>query len=141
MLAVKEETKWRYRMYKDWLRFLEDGFGDAFDVVEDAFQEGQDGGETTRQPRNPTAIREKLVSRDDPSYSISGSGGDSASSIMGDGLKGAPVPIPVLKSEVKKVRAMLDNAGSKYLRTLLFSNMMTIYPLTCTSSDSEEEGE
>ena len=138
---MKEETKWRYRMYKDWLRFLEDGFGDAFDVVEDAFQEGQDGGEqTTRQPRNPTAIREKLVSRDDPSYSIS-SGGDSASSIMGDGLKGAPVPIPVLKSEVKKVRAMLDNAGSKYLRTLLFSNMMTICPLTCTSSDSEEEGE
>jgi len=140
MLAVKEETKWRYRMYKDWLRFLEDGFGDAFDVVEDAFQEGQDGGETTRQPRNPTAIREKLVSRDDPSYSIS-SGGDSASSIMGDGLKAAPVPIPVLKSEVKKVRAMLDNAGSKYLRTYLFSNMMTIYPLTCTCSDSEEEGE
>ena len=137
-------------MYKDWLRFLEDGFGDAFDVVEDAFEEGQDGGEQiTRQPRNPTAIREKLVSRDDPSYSISdkkrarasGSGGDSASSIMGDGLKGAPVPIPVLKSEVKKVRAMLDNAGSKYLRTFLFSNMMSICPLTCTSSNSEEEGE
>lgn len=31
---VRQETKWRYKLYKDWLRFLEEGTGNAFDVVE-----------------------------------------------------------------------------------------------------------
>eukprot|EP01036_Dinobryon_divergens_P032347 gene32347-41911_t len=107
---VKEETKWRYRMYKDWLRFLEDGFGDAFDVVEDAFEEEPGGVEpspgsedATGRSRNPSTIREKLVSRDDPSYSAAAS--------LRSGDQGPPVSIPVLKSEVKKVRALLDNAA------------------------------
>ena len=109
-LAVKEETKWRYRIYKDWLRFLEDGFGDAFDVVEDAFEEEPGGVEpspgsedATGRSRNPSTIREKLVSRDDPSYSAAAS--------LRSGDQGPPVSIPVLKSEVKKVRALLDNAA------------------------------
>ena len=120
-VAVKEETKWRYRMYKDWLRFLKDGFGDAFDVVEDAFEEEPGGIEPSPgsedaigRSRNPSTIREKLVSRDDPSYSAGDkkrTNVEAAASSLRSGDQGPPVPIPVLKSEVKKVRALLDNAA------------------------------
>ena len=113
---VKEETKWRYRIYKDWLRFLEDGFGDTFDVVEDAFEQGQGGVEpspVTGRATTTTTIREKLVSRDDPTYSS-----DSKKRAA------APVPVPVLKSEVKKVRAMLDNAGRVAHVIFIFINFL-----------------
>lgn len=34
---VKAETKWRYRLYKSWLNFLDQGVGDAFDDVPRGF--------------------------------------------------------------------------------------------------------
>ena len=36
---IREETKWRYKLYKNWLQFLDDGLGDGFDVVDEDFYE------------------------------------------------------------------------------------------------------
>lgn len=40
---VKDEAKWRYILYKKWLTLLDEGLGDGFDVVEDAFEEEEYG--------------------------------------------------------------------------------------------------
>ena len=40
---IREETKWRYKLYKNWLKFLDEGLGDGFDVVADGFDEHYDG--------------------------------------------------------------------------------------------------
>ena len=40
---IREETKWRYKLYKNWLKFLDEGLGDGFDVVADGFDEVYDG--------------------------------------------------------------------------------------------------
>lgn len=70
---IKAETKWRYKLYKSWLQFLDEGLGDGFDVVADGFQDyydeeyggseeedfrGGDRGDreegaSARQPRRP----------------------------------------------------------------------------------------
>jgi hypothetical protein len=34
---VRSETKWRYQLYKRWLQLLDEGLGDGFDVVPEAF--------------------------------------------------------------------------------------------------------
>jgi hypothetical protein len=34
---VREETKWRFGVYKKWLEFLDEGLGDSFDVLPDGF--------------------------------------------------------------------------------------------------------
>lgn len=39
---IREETKWRYKLYKNWLKFLDEGLGDGFDVVADEFNEFYD---------------------------------------------------------------------------------------------------
>lgn len=39
---VRQETKWRYNVYKDWLNILEEGSGNAFDVVEESLEAGED---------------------------------------------------------------------------------------------------
>jgi hypothetical protein len=39
---IREETKWRYKLYKNWLKFLDEGLGDGFDVVADEFNEYYD---------------------------------------------------------------------------------------------------
>ena len=39
---IREETKWRYKIYKNWLNFLDEGLGDGFDVVSDEFNEFYD---------------------------------------------------------------------------------------------------
>lgn len=39
---IREETKWRYKIYKNWLNFLDEGIGDGFDVVSDDFNEFYD---------------------------------------------------------------------------------------------------
>lgn len=39
---IREETKWRYKIYKNWLNFLDEGLGDGFDVVSDDFNEFYD---------------------------------------------------------------------------------------------------
>ena len=36
---IKSETKWRYKLYKSWLQFLDEGIGDGFDVVADGFED------------------------------------------------------------------------------------------------------
>jgi hypothetical protein len=52
---IKAETKWRYSLYKNWLKFLDDGLGDGFDMVEEFGEEeyGDDDGnfEGTRDKR------------------------------------------------------------------------------------------
>ena len=42
---IREETKWRYKLYKNWLKFLDEGLGDGFDVVADSFDELYDADE------------------------------------------------------------------------------------------------
>ena len=39
---IRQETKWRYKLYKNWLTFLDEGLGDGFDVVDDEFREYYD---------------------------------------------------------------------------------------------------
>ena len=39
---IKAETKWRYKLYKQWLQFLDEGLGDGFDVVADGFSDYYD---------------------------------------------------------------------------------------------------
>lgn len=36
---VKAETKWRYNIYKSWLGFLDQGFGDTFDIEDEDFED------------------------------------------------------------------------------------------------------
>lgn len=39
---IKQEAKWRYGTYKGWLRFIEGGLGDAFDVLPEDFDSETD---------------------------------------------------------------------------------------------------
>ena len=39
---VRAETKWRYGLYKRWLQFLDEGLGDAFDVLPSDFDEEEE---------------------------------------------------------------------------------------------------
>ena len=41
---VRQETKWRYKLYKKWLSLLDEGFGDAFEQGEG------DGGDVYGSP-------------------------------------------------------------------------------------------
>lgn len=41
--AVRQETKWRYDAYNGFKTFLEGGFGDTFDVVDEDFGDDEDG--------------------------------------------------------------------------------------------------
>jgi hypothetical protein len=36
---LRKENKWRLQVYDQWLNFLQEGFGDVFDVVDEDFQE------------------------------------------------------------------------------------------------------
>lgn len=52
---LREENRWRFRLYESWLTFLDEGFGDTFDVLfdsndEDEYDEGG-GGEINGSPR------------------------------------------------------------------------------------------
>lgn len=58
---IREETKWRYGLYKKWLRFLDEGLGDSFDVVLDGFEEAdeeEEGRDSTKaQSSNDSSER------------------------------------------------------------------------------------
>ena len=55
---IREETKWRYGLYKKWLRFLDEGLGDSFDVVPDGFEDEDE--EEEEQVRGGSAVARNL---------------------------------------------------------------------------------
>jgi hypothetical protein len=61
---VREETKLRFSLYKKWLEFLDQGFGDSFDVMDDGFDvieddnEDETEGDERKVSKSPRAVRE-----------------------------------------------------------------------------------
>ena len=54
---LREENRWRFRLYESWLTFLDEGFGDTFDVLFDSNDEEEreydDEGEAVEFNRRP----------------------------------------------------------------------------------------
>ena len=52
---LREENRWRFRLYESWLTFLDEGFGDTFDVLFDSNDEDEydDEGEAVEFNRSP----------------------------------------------------------------------------------------
>ena len=48
---VREETKWRYGLYRKWLQFLDEGLGDSFDVVPEGFEYSEEDEEDSTSAR------------------------------------------------------------------------------------------
>ena len=65
---IREETKWRYKLYKNWLKFLDEGLGDGFDVVSDEFNEFYDEVDIDQGPgRRDNGGRDNASSIDNAS--------------------------------------------------------------------------
>ena len=78
---IREETKWRYKLYKNWLKFLDEGLGDGFDVVDDGFDDYEDesddrsGGQDDYDDRDRDSGRFRERERDDRTDRSDGEGG------------------------------------------------------------------
>lgn len=126
-------------MYKNWLQFLDDGFGDTFDVIEEGFEDSKKREISKQNDDNPSKqvgkirnVREAIAARDDstdfsramPNQKVSNE--LQAERAVGEVPSWSATPVPLLRADLKKMRTLLDDNAATAATAVTSENIEDI---------------